>query len=397
MENWDAVIDVSNVCWSPYLPPEGQRRPHWHRLELVMAAWRSLHGDDVRFHLVADDSLWRTLNSGDLREFRRLYRDQELTTRPVADPLILEAARDHNLHVITRDHYVDHRAEHPWIARSPERFHCWTTVDGEVRIEPLGIVAHSAQTLSIAIEVKDLKRTTRLDSKNPRHRKILGTRWKCGNVLCPEAGQWQDQLLVWPAVAPDGAALCPSCGSRLIDLGPRDPLYEFVVENRASGEEIMRFPLEVDSAVIVGRGAWLKGIDLESHHTYFPSVMQVSRRHLLLRMEHVNTSWRLVVVDLGSRNGTKVERWDRMAFLPPKPVTPQQDIYLGSKDRLVLGDAVNLRLSGKHYVTHSGTTEPTPVVVPEWSGTDAQGPAASRTVVINAREISDRTGSQPDE
>jgi hypothetical protein len=52
---WDAVIDVSNVCWSPYLPPAGRRRPLWERLHLIMAAWRALHADDVRFYLVADD------------------------------------------------------------------------------------------------------------------------------------------------------------------------------------------------------------------------------------------------------------------------------------------------------------------------------------------------------
>ena len=42
MSAWDAVVDVSNVCWSPYLPPEDRRKPHWHRLQLVLAAWRLL-------------------------------------------------------------------------------------------------------------------------------------------------------------------------------------------------------------------------------------------------------------------------------------------------------------------------------------------------------------------
>ena len=73
---WDAVIDVSNVCWSPYLPPAGLRRPQWERLRLIMAGWRALHGDDVRFYLVADESLARAIDDDavlDQRvdEFRR--------------------------------------------------------------------------------------------------------------------------------------------------------------------------------------------------------------------------------------------------------------------------------------------------------------------------------------
>jgi hypothetical protein len=387
VSTWDAVVDVSNVCWSPYLPPEDRHRPHWARLELVLAAWRELHGDGARFRLVADDSLWRAFDRADLREFRRLINSGGLVTRQVADPLVLELARDHDLHVITRDHYIDYRLAHPWIDYAADRFHCWAVGDdGRVRIEPLGIVPHSAQTVSVAIEVKDLKRVTRLDSKNPRHRKILGTRWRCANVRCAEASQWQGQILTWPAVTGDGEALCPACASVLENLGPRDPLYEVVVEDRESGNEITRFPLEEGTSLLVGRGAGLKGIDLGARHTpYRDAVMHVSRRHLLLRIEQVNTSRRIVAVDLGSRNGTTVERWEQKAFLPPKAVAPEKDLYLGSKDRLVLGDAVNLRLSGKHYVRASGTVEgdagePAQVEVPYWAADADPG----STVVIDA-------------
>jgi hypothetical protein len=347
----------------------------------------------VRFRLIADDSLWRTLDADDLREFRRLIRDGALVTRPVADSLILELARDNGLHVITRDHYVDHRPAHPWIDYAPERFHCWTMADGQVRIEPVGIVPHSAQTVSVAMEVKDLKRVTRLDSKNPRHRKILGTRWKCVNVRCAEASQWQEQILTWPAVTADGEALCPSCASVLTGQGPRDPLYEVVVEDRASGNEITRFPLEEGIPLLVGRGAGLKGIDLGARQTPFrAAVLHVSRRHLLLRIDLVNTSRRIVAVDLGSRNGTTVERWEQKAFLPPKPIVPDKDVYLGSKDRLVLGDTVNLRLSGRHYVRAADRTEPAQVEVPYWAaGDDDPGDrdGTGNTVVIDTAMIID--------
>jgi len=369
MNTWDAVVDVSNVCWSPQLPPEGRRSPLWHRLDLILDAWRELHGTGTRFTLVADESLVRALDV--VAEYRRLRDEGALFTRPIADALILELASDHGLHVLTRDHYVDYRPQHPWIETSPEKFHCWAMADGRVRIVPLGIVHASAQTISRAIEAKDLKRT-KLHSNDPQHRKILGTRWKCANTLCVQAAQWQDQLLVWPVVTPDGAVLCPSCGLPLLALGPRDPLYEAVVEQRASGAEIMRFPLEVNSPVIVGRGSTLKGVNLAMDQASFRSaLMRVSRQHLLVWIEDVNgTTRRMVVIDLDSRNGTSVERWTGAAFDPPKPLAPNRDTIIGSKDRLILGGTVNLRLSGKHYVTYPGGSEPTALSVNHWTGAD---------------------------
>jgi hypothetical protein len=367
MNTWDAVVDVSNVCWSPHLPPVGCRTPLWHRLELVLAAWCELHGSRARFMLVADESLVRALD--DVVEYRRLQDSGELATRAVADSLILTLARDRGLQVITRDHYVDHRALHPWIENSPERFHCWNTANGSVRIEPLDIVPRSAQTVSEAVEVKGLKRT-KLNSGNPQHRKMLGTRWKCANTFCVEAAQWQDQLLVWPVVSPRGTALCPSCNTPLLALGPRDPLYEAVVEHCGTDEEIMRFPLEVNSPVIVGRGSTLKGINLALPPASFRSAaMQVSRQHLLMRIEEANGgNRRMVVIDLGSSNGTEVQRWTGRTFQKPKLLPPNRESILGSRDRLLLAGTVNLRLSGKRYVTYPGKSDPAELAVSHWPG-----------------------------
>ncbi len=369
MNTWDAVVDVSNVCWSPQLPPVGRRTPLWYRLELVLATWRELYGSRTQFMLVADESLVRVLD--DVSEYRKLRNSGELATRPVADSLILELARDRGLHVITRDHYVDYRVLHPWIENSPERFHCWSTVNGRVRMEPLDIVPRSAQTVSEAVEAKGLKRT-KLNSKNPQHRKILGTRWKCANTLCVEAAQWQDQLLMWPVVSPRGTALCPTCNVPLQGLGPRDPFYEVAVEHHGSLEEIMRFPMEVNSPVIVGRGSALKGINLALPQASFRSAaMQVSRQHLLMRIEEVNgRNRRMVVIDLESTNGTAVQRWTGTTFQQSKPLSPNRESILGSRDRLILADAVNLRLSGKRYVTHPGKSNPAELPVSHWPGAE---------------------------
>jgi hypothetical protein len=370
MNTWDAVVDVSNVCYSSQLPPPGHQRPIWHRLELVEAAWRELHGRRTHFTLVADESLVRALDN--VAEYRRLRKNGELVTRPVADSLILELARDRGLHVITRDHFRDYRLQHPWIDDSPEKFHCWSMANGHVRIEPLGITPRSAQTVSEAIEAKNLRRT-RFDARNPQHRKILGTRWKCTNTHCVEAAQWQDQLLVWPVMTKSGTVVCPSCDFPLLGMGLRDPVYEAVVEHRGSDEEIMRFPLEVNCPVIIGRGSALKGVNLEMARTsYMSAVAQVSRQHLLVRIEEVNErSRRMVVIDLESSNGTAVERWTGTGFRPPKLLSPDREAILGSKDRLILGGEVNLRLSGKRYVTYPGRSEPSALAVSHWSGADS--------------------------
>jgi hypothetical protein len=141
----------------------------------------------------------------------------------------------------------------------------------------------------------------------------------------------------------------------------------------------MRFPLEADVPVIVGRGT-IKGIDLSmaalplgfgssapggsagaggSGRSAYDAVARVSRLHLLLRIEDVSpVNWRLSVIDLESTNGTDVERWAGTRFLPSRAVPTDKETFLSARDRLVLGGAVQLRLSGKRYVTSRGGTAP---------------------------------------
>ncbi|MGH3247220.1 MAG: hypothetical protein ACRDOI_13560 [Trebonia sp.] len=352
MASWNAVIDVSNVCWSPYLPPLGRQAPVWDRLGLVVAAWREQHGDDARLELVADDSLVRVLGP-EARSFLNLKRDGGIRTASVADGEILRLAREEGLHVITRDHYIDHRAAHRWIDQSPERFHAWETVDGAVRLAPLGIRTRSAQDVSQAREVKVLRFAAKLDAKNQSHRKILQTRWRCPNMSCRQAAQWQGQLLAWPGISPEGGAVCPSCRRVLVALGPRAALHEVVVADLESQAELLRFPLEVDCPVIVGRGAAVKGIDLAMYADSNRSVIDtVSRQHLMMRLVSAGSAnWRLSVIDLNSTNGTTVQRWTGDGFDPARPVPADTETHLGTRDQVILGDnAVLLRLSGKRYL-----------------------------------------------
>jgi hypothetical protein len=351
MASWNAVVDVSNVCWSPYLPPLGRQAPVWDRLNTVMAAWREQHGDDILLELVADDSLVRVLGP-DARSFLELKRAGGIRTASVADGEILRLAREGGLYVITRDHYIDHRAAHRWIDQSPERFHGWDTIDGVVRLSPLGIRTRSAQDVSQAREVKVLRYAAKLDARNQAHRRILQTRWKCPNTSCRQAAQWQGQLLAWPGISPEGTAVCPSCRRQLVALGPRAALHEVVVADLESQQEILRFPLEVDCPLILGRGVAVKGIDLAMYaNGARPVIDTISRQHLMMRLTNAGSAnWRLSVIDLNSTNGTMVQRWAGSGFEPAKPVPPDQETHLGTRDQLVLGDALLLRLSGKRYL-----------------------------------------------
>jgi FHA domain len=359
MASWNAIVDVSNVCWSPFLPPLGRQAPVWDRLGLVMAAWREQHGADALLELVADDSLVRVLGP-DARSFLELKRGGAIRTASVADDEILRLAYEGGLHVITRDHYIDHRAAHRWIDQSPERFHAWDTVDGVVRLAPLGIRTRSAQDVSQAREVKALRYGAKLDAKNPAHRKFLQTRWKCPNTSCRQAAQWQGQLLAWPGISPEGTAVCPSCRRQLVALGPRAALHEVVVADLESQLEILRFPLEVDCPVIVGRGPSVKGIDLAMYAEGGRSVIDtVSRQHLMMRLTNAGSAnWRLSVIDLNSTNGTMVQRWVGNGFEPAKPVPADQETHLGTRDQLVLGDTVLLRLSGKRFLAEPSRPHP---------------------------------------
>jgi hypothetical protein len=197
------------------------------------------------------------------------------------------------------------------------------------------------------------------------------------------AASWQDQLLVWPLVSPSGEAMCPSCDQPLTSLGPRAQLHEVVVAVRGEQPEpeIMRFPLETDVPVIVGRGRGIKGIDLTMDplsdrrpETYRDAVLRVSRLHLLLRLEEVSTvNWRLAAIDLASTNGTEVERWAGSGFLPSREVGSEKETLLSARDRLVLGGAVQLRLSGRRYNAElAATPPPAPVVDPEPADATAQ-------------------------
>ena len=71
-----------------------------------------------------------------------------------------------------------------------------------------------------------------------------------------------------------------------------------------------------------------------------------------------SANWRLSVIDLNSTNGTTVQRWTGSGFDPAKAVSAEQETHLGTRDQVILGDTVLLRLSGKRYLAEPTNPHP---------------------------------------
>jgi FHA domain-containing protein len=344
---WDAIVDVANVCHSEDLYPLGAKGPYLDRLDAVVAAWRAAHGADVTIELVADKALLHAVDAADKRTIQRMVSRREMSLRPVADTLMLDRAQEGRLHVLSGDHFLDFRRRHPWIDRHPERFHYWTQDADGVRFVPRGIKVEHHQRISRAEEIKEF-REKRLDPV--RHLEIMNTRWRCVDAFCLYARMWAGQLPVWPRVDAGARAVCPGCAGDLEPLGERQQTRQVSLSDHGNGHSIERVPLELGTNLVLGRGRIVNGYNLGSRQQRFgEAVRYVSRQHVLLRFETARAGERVVAVDLGSSNGTEIERWNGVGYEPGRPLAVDAEVVLTPSDRLVLGGGVRVEVSGRHF------------------------------------------------
>jgi hypothetical protein len=356
-----AVVDVSNVCWSPELPPRrpGPPGPNVDRLLRLVEAWRREHGAGAAMRFVADASLRHYLPRPEQSRWSTLVRDLGIEVAPVADEVILRHASGASMVILTRDHYIDHRRVHPWIEQRPERFQRWQVSGGRVTFAPLGIVPVPRQVVSRHIEAKELKHAG-LDPK--RHSAVLRTRWRCTTADCLHARLWQESLLLWPLVDTAGRACCPGCHFRLTSLGPRATTKQIVVSSMADGAELLRFPLEHGAPLVVGRGRLDHGISLDAVPGAPPRIGRLSRQHALLSLDERGA---LEVVDLGSTNGTTVHR--RGATAEPARLPPHVPVRVNGTDHVGLAGVVRFELSGQRFLAD---TRPPAVASDDERGTE---------------------------
>lgn len=335
MESWDAVVDVSNVCWDEQLPPRGVRAPVWGRLRLVLEAWRRAHGSGARFDLVTDAALERDLD--DTREFGRLLAVGELAAVPHADTEILDLAREHSVHVLTRDRFLQHRSAHPWISEHPERFHRWQYSGGKVTIVPLGIQRYQPSADNAGAGSPGHRPLAPAD---PRYPAILASRWECAAVRCAAQGM----LRVLPRVTPAGEPRCPGCGGPLKNRGQRGQVQPITVADCATETEIARLVLEPGVPATIGSVPAPKVLGLLPYAApeFRRAVRRLSRQHAALRVEEPRPGLRrMVVTDLWSGSGTSVVHPPGR----PKPAEPGREVPVMDRGHIILGDAVILRFS----------------------------------------------------
>ncbi|MFG2693186.1 FHA domain-containing protein [Kitasatospora sp. NPDC048407] len=341
-----AVVDVSNVCWSGRLPPLSRHFPLLARLELVRDAWHRQYGAHAPLVLVADNSLRRALSAEDRQALRGLERSGELRFAPTADPVLLELARDRGWFVISDDRFRDLRRQHPWIEEFPGRFLGWEWQGGTARLGPSGIRPEPDHVVSRALEYKELKHGQHIDTRVPAHDQVLRSHWRCTTRGCVKAFLWPDRLLDWPSIDRGGQVVCTCCGCPLEEAGPRGAGRLFVLSDAAGGAEFLRFPISVGSAVQLGRGDLSHGINLTASELRPPrEVRRVSRRHLMLSLEETPNGPRAFAVDLGSGNGTVLHRSSG------RRLEPGERVPFAESDRLVLGAAVAVRLSGRLHLS----------------------------------------------
>jgi hypothetical protein len=347
--DWDVVVDVSNVCRDRALPPSGEK-VRLSRLELLTRAWLAAKETAAEVILVADKSLALFLDEAERRAMAELRDDGRLLVVEIADEVLLDVARRRNLHVLSRDHFIDHRGEHGWIEANPHRFHCWT-VEGETpSIVPRGIRRVSRQSYSRAREIKKL----RLQGLDPeKHRRILTRRWRCRNTDCSSSRTWQGELLLWPVVTAAGRPLCPNCAVQLQDVGPRTHTRQVVVSDERTGAESLRFPLEVGVPLTLGRGELATGVNLAGADGVDPAAAaRLSRAHLALALalDAAPGQLRCLATDLGSTNGTTLLRRAPGGFHEPVPLVPDETVAVDFHDRLVLAGVMRIEISGQRYV-----------------------------------------------
>lgn len=318
------IIDLS-----PVVRLDGKN--DWRHVEMVVNAWREQKDPDAVFYGIADNSLERHMDDYGNRRLKEWKRHGCARSESYADPEVLELAeKNPEAVIITTDLYRDLRRTFPWLQGSTRLLR--PVISGpNVTFAELDFSPIPHHEVSWRAEEADLKPK---GLTTPQARQALLYEWACADSTC-----------VW-AAAPvidddprykDGRVCCPECRTPARRVGARANTREVVV--LLGDDEVDRIPLVEDTSLVVGRGRGedrydVRGI-LDDRHSAL-----VSRDHLRL----FNRSGRLIVEELGSRNGTALIRkgGDESRLQPGVLQT------LEPTDRISLArDALRIRPSGR--------------------------------------------------
>lgn len=333
------IIDLSPVV-------RLHQKDDWRHVELVVKAWREQKDPTAVFLGVADNSLWYKMDEYGRRclaEWKKAGRARALSW---ADPEILElATRYPEATVITTDLFRDHRRNFPWLQGTSRMVRPFIR-QGEVVFEQLDFSPIPDHEVSWRVEEADLKPKGITTSEA---RQALIFEWSCTNSECA----WGAAPVIDddPAYR-DGQVCCPECRTPARKAGAREDTRVMVVTVGTS--EVDRVPIGEGTALCIGRGRGASRYDVRTVLSDAESPM-VSRDHVRL----TNDSGRLLIEDLGSRNGTSLISGDKEISLHPS--SPHK---LQPADKISLaGGVLQIRLSGRKRAR--GRYEPD-LTTPPW-------------------------------
>lgn len=291
--NWaDALLDLSNIVRDTRL---GGRGPaDLVRIERVGEALAALYGTTkVSMFGVADESL-RTapglfLDPQQKRTLRGWTESKLILEAPKADVPLLQIAHETGLPIITRDHFVGHRREFPWLDGSDDAV-LEPRVDhyGEVSLRHVTLTPTTEWQQSVS-EERDLFVQQGLSQRTG----ILDRYWSCPEPRCPRHDPIGSPFVLLP-VAHGDRLVCDQHRLDMVDKGPRPRVAQLKI--MYDGRERNRFTVTRRGPVIVGRTPGPGDLSAFLDENILRGV---SRTHLRFDLD----SDRLIVTDL-SRNGT---------------------------------------------------------------------------------------------
>lgn len=306
-------------------------RNDWRHVEMVVRAWREQKDPGAVFYGIADNSLRHHMDGYGNQRLEEWKRRGCARSVPYADSEVLELAEANpEAVIITTDLFRDHRRTFPWLQGSTRLLQPVISGPNVTFIE-LDFSPIPHYEVSWRAEEADLKPK---GLTTPQARQALLDEWACTDSTC-----------VW-AAAPvidddpryeDGRVCCPECRTPARRVGARENTREVVV--LLGDDEVDRIPIAEGTSLFVGRGRGEDRYDvrtlLDDRHSSL-----VSRDHLCLS----NRSGRLIVEELGSRNGTAlIRKGGNESRLQPGVLQT-----LEPADRISLArDALQIRPSGR--------------------------------------------------
>lgn len=290
MDAPSVIIDLSAVA-------RLDQKADWRHIDLLVRAWREQKDRQAVFYGVADNSLKRVMDDYGIRSLAQWKRSGRARSVSFADLDVLRLAEAHpDASIITTDLFRDHRRDFPWLQGCARVFR--PVISGrDMGFEPLDYSPIPDYEVSMWAEKADLKPK---GFTTPEALEALRFEWACTNAACA----WGSESIIddEPSYR-DAQVRCPECGTPARRAGSRENTRELVL--LIGGEEVDRIPFADGSSLVFGRGRGAGRFDvrelLDDRHAAL-----VSRDHLRLS----NREGRLLVEELGSRNGTTLVRAD---------------------------------------------------------------------------------------